>query len=670
MPANEPREAAAARTPRDAAAVAEALNKAWRHLEAQQHERGCWQGEVEWCSMITSQVVIARHVVGAPPSPEDADAIIRYLRGEQRPDGSFGMHPSSQGFLFTTVLAYVALRLLGLPASDPTAAAALVWIRAQGGPLAIPTWGKIWLAVLGLYGWDGVNPVPPELWLLPESVPAHPSRWYCHTRLIYLPIGYLWATRFRAPGSPLLSELRDELYGGVGAFRRVRFGALRHRLASSDVYDRPGPLLRRAYDVAAIANRFAPKPLRARALQRSLALIEGELVATRYACISPVNGLLNLLAIYASNAHHPAIPQIIEALRIWRWEDERGARYAGACSQTWDTAFVAQAALAGPLERAAGPSLSGAHAFFQATQLRTELSEPAALYREPRAGGWCFSDDYHQWPVSDTTAEALTALLEIEERGYAAQPLERARVEAAVQFILRRQNPDGGFGSYEPRRGPLLLDHINPSEMFGSCMTERSYTECAASCVKALAVFAKKRPQWVTSEVRSAIAAGVAFLRSRQEANGSWAAVWAVNYTYGTLFAVEALLAAGVSPADSAIRRAVEWTKRVQRADGSWGEHWSSCLQHTFVEHALGQCSMTAWALMTLCLAGDARSDAAKRGAAWLVSHQLPSGAWPRQDVAGVFFHTAMLEYALYKDIFPTWALSLYAQAHSERSPA
>jgi hypothetical protein len=43
-----------------------------------------------------------------------------------------------------------------------------------------------------------------------------------------------------------------------------------------------------------------------------------------------------------------------------------------------------------------------------------------------------------------------------------ALPLDRQR--AAVRFILRRQNDDGGFGSYEPRRGSMVLRHFNPAE--------------------------------------------------------------------------------------------------------------------------------------------------------------------------------------------------------------
>ena len=33
-----------------------------------------------------------------------------------------------------------------------------------GGAVGTPSWGKFWLAALSVYSWDGLNPVPPELW--------------------------------------------------------------------------------------------------------------------------------------------------------------------------------------------------------------------------------------------------------------------------------------------------------------------------------------------------------------------------------------------------------------------------------------------------------------------------------------------------------------------------
>ena len=35
------------------------------------------------------------------------------------------------------------------------------------------SWGKFFLALLGLYDYRGLNPVPPELWLLPDAPIAH-----------------------------------------------------------------------------------------------------------------------------------------------------------------------------------------------------------------------------------------------------------------------------------------------------------------------------------------------------------------------------------------------------------------------------------------------------------------------------------------------------------------
>ena len=37
-------------------------------------------------------------------------------------------------------------------------------ILVVGGAIGVPQFGKFWLCVLNLYQWEGVNPVPPELW--------------------------------------------------------------------------------------------------------------------------------------------------------------------------------------------------------------------------------------------------------------------------------------------------------------------------------------------------------------------------------------------------------------------------------------------------------------------------------------------------------------------------
>ena len=59
--------------------------------------------------------------------------------------------------------------------------------------------------------------------------------------------------------------------------------------------------------------------------------------------------------------------------------------------------------------------------------------------------------------MSDCTAEALIADPRMPTPRRGSPPRERIPVERASatpsRFILRRQNADGGFGTYERRRG-------------------------------------------------------------------------------------------------------------------------------------------------------------------------------------------------------------------------
>lgn len=62
-------------------------------------------------------------------------------------------------------------------------------IHSRGGATYITSWGKFWLAVLGVYAWEGQNPLPPEMWLLPYSKWTgigylHPGRFWCHCRMV------------------------------------------------------------------------------------------------------------------------------------------------------------------------------------------------------------------------------------------------------------------------------------------------------------------------------------------------------------------------------------------------------------------------------------------------------------------------------------------------------
>lgn len=632
-----------------------------RVLELQQPE-GAWEGEMVWCTMILAQAVIVRTVVGRPYPERDHPGIINYFQTYQRDDGSWGMHPESPGYVFFTTLAYVALRLLGLPPDTPMLARARDWLRSQPtGVKGIPTWGKFWLAMLGLYEYRGLNSIPPELFVLPEWLSFHPRRYYCHTRQIYLGIAYLFGVRFVAAlPAGLRDTLRAELYDEP--YDRIDFGRLRHTLAPGDVYIPISPVLRKIYDLLAWYERHPVSAWRRRGLDACFERILYEQRSSRYQGISPVNGLLDCLAIFARDPQHPDLLPSLEGAEAWRWEDrDEGIRYVGARSNTWDTAFVMQALAEAPVTTPGiTQALAGAHAYLDRAQMTEELEGYRAGWRDPSLGGWCFSDGQHRWPVSDCTAEALSALLTVYDHpAYDSIPrLGEERLQQAVRFILSRQNADGGYGTYERRRAGRLLEIVNPSEMFGQCMTELSYIECTASSLAALAHYRRSYPDLPHGAIDRAIDRAIELLRRRQLPDGSYPGFWGINYTYAIFHVVKGFRTAGISAEDPTLQRCVRWLKEKQHADGGWGEHYTSCLQDRYVEHAQSQVVMTAWALLALLDCVPPGDAVVQRGITWLHGQQLPDGDWPRQAVNGVFFGAAMLDYRLYHSYFPAWALA------------
>lgn len=647
--------------------VDQATQKAINHLLSLQKPQGDWEGEMVWCTMILAQAIIVRTLVSHPYSPAEQQAIIKHFRLTQATDGSWGMHPESPGYIFFTTLAYVALRLMGLPEDDPMLTRARDWLHRQpGGVKAIPTWGKFWLALLGLYEYNGLNAIPPELFLLPEWLPFHPQRFYCHTRLIYLGIAYIGGKRYRAPlADGLRDNLRRELYGD-GVYEQIDFPSLRHTLAPSDVYVPIHPILRRVYDLLAIFERHHSQKLRDKALKICFERILSEQRSTQYQGISPVNGLLNTLAIFINDPQHPDLAASLAGVEAWRWEDEaEGLRYVGARSNTWDTGFVLQALASHPQpDSATQMAAAKAQTFLLDVQMTGEIPDHATAWRDPALGGWCFSDGQHRWPVSDCTAEALSGLLAIHEHpafaGLAAIPAERLRI--AVSFILSRQNADGGFGTYERRRAGKLLELINPSEMFGQCMTELSYIECTASSLASLCEYRRHYPDLPDGAIDRAIPKAIGLLRQNQLEDGSWPGFWGINYTYAIFHVAKGFRAAGIPANDPALLKAAEWLKSKQRADGGWSEHYTSCLEGRYIEHPDTQVVMTSWALLALLEICPASDESIQKGILWLLSQQQADGDWPKQAVNGVFFGAAMLDYRLYHCYFPVWALTRYTR--------
>jgi len=633
----------------------ETLSRGLSHLAATQHANGMWKGDYGGPQFLLPLYIGVAHILRIDLGDELAGEMRRYLRAHQNPDGSFGLHVEGHGHVFTSVLVYVAQRLLGVPSDDPDLVRCRRWFSGHGGPTASASWGKFILSLLGLYDWDGLDPVPPEAWLLPRSLPVHPGRLWCHCRMVYLPMAYLYGARYVAPETPVLRALRSELYDDP-AYEDVDWRAARSRVSPTDAYTPRSWLLRRVNRVLDAYERRPSRALRRRAMAFCLDQIRQEDENTDYICIGPINKLLNALVWHVERPGGDEVRRHVARMPDYLWHATDGVKMQGYnSSELWDTAFALQAIAETGRVPECRAMVERAFAFVERTQVLEDTPEHEHYFRHASRGGWPFSTLSHGWPISDCTAEGLKAALALEP--HLESPLPKWRLDAAVDLILSFQNEDGGWATYERTRGPRWLELLNPSDCFADIMIDYSYVECTSASVTALARYQARFPGERQEEIDRALRRGEAFLRGAQRADGSWEGSWGVCFTYGTLFAVEGLRAAGASTDDPALRRAVRFLQAHQRPDGSWGETVDACAERRWVDAEDGQVVMTAWAVLALIGAGEARSDAVASGLRFLAARQRPDGSYPPERIAGVFNKTCAIHYDNYLKVFPVWAM-------------
>lgn len=650
--------------------IASALKRACSYFIQSQNKTGDWEGEMWWCPLPTAQVVLTHKIIGHPIADEKKSSILHYFAKTQRPDGGWGFHDESHSYRYVTTLVYVAARLLGMSADDPMLRSAHRWLDSQpGGVDSVPTHGKFWLAILGLYDWHFVNIGGPEVFLTPRWFFLSPTRFYCHTRSVYRGMVYLKGVRFQYDLGFVAQTIRNELYGSDSkAADSSQRHASRHTIALTDVFHMPARVLRILYDIqrwseGVLPYIFGTKRVRQRALAHCLERILAEQRTSNFQGLSSLSSSLNILALWHENPNHSAVYRSVEMLDSWCWTSAaEGTRYAGARSLTWDTAFTLQALTAShQVTEQVILAVRAAYHRLHNMQITNELPIEERDERDSNSGGWCFNDSTHQWAISDCTAEVISALLSchhLPEVISLENRISVAHLQAAIGFLLTRQNADGGFGSYERSRGMHWMNNANPTEIYGNCMAELSYIECTASVLRALYIAVQDYPELGSETVRHAINRSIKFLCAQQRSDGTWLAAWGVNLIYSTWFAVEALCAAQLSPFNSTLQKAAAWLKTIQHADGGWGEHFSGCHTGSYVDHPASTVVSTSWASLALLAIEGPQSVAGNRGIMWLVQRQQADGTWSGDAVNGVFFRTALLNYRLYSCYFPTLALA------------
>ncbi|HWY17962.1 MAG TPA: squalene--hopene cyclase [Solirubrobacteraceae bacterium] len=656
-----------------------ALQRACERLLSLQHEAGWWQGELQTNVTMDAEDMLLREFLGVRRSDETKRSAA-WIRSQQREDGTWANFHGGPGELSTTIEAYWALRLAGDAPEEEHMRRAAAFVRAQGGIERARVFTHVWLALFGLWSWEGVPALPPEIVLLPAWVPLNVYDFACWARQTIVALSLVKAHRPVRPlgfGLPeLTTAWAHSPEGWVGGVpdRQARGSSIGDESPApreaSSWYAR---LLAGLDRVLRAYERRPIGPLHRLALGRAERwIVRRQESDGSWGGIQPP-WVYSLMALHLCGyqLEHPVMRRGLQGLDRFMVEDRDDSRAVGApagrsrrleaCqSPVWDTA-LAMIALADAGLPADDPALMRAAEWLLGEEV-TATGDWALARRGLAPGGWAFEFANVNYPDVDDTAEVVLALRRVADaqsaapNGAAAGAQIRSRIDTAIGRAVRwaqgMQSSGGGWGAFDADNTRALVREL-PFLDFGEVIDEPS-ADVTAHAVEMLAAL----DMLDTPAARR----GVRWLISEQEPDGSWFGRWGVNHVYGTGAAVPALIAAGVAPGETCIRRAVDWLQRHQNEDGGWGEDPRSYDDPAWIGRGSSTASQTAWALLALHAAGrgddEGDSPALQRGVDWLVATQRADGTWDEPQYTGTGFPSDYyINYHLYRLVFPIAAL-------------
>jgi squalene-hopene/tetraprenyl-beta-curcumene cyclase len=625
-----------------------AIDKTREYLLRSQSEEGYWVGELEADASVAAGYIPLMYYMDGRVDPAKQAKVVNYVRSKQKADGSWGSYFGSPGDLSVTIQVYFALKLAGMPATEPHMQKARDFVLAGGGLMKANTVTKIWLALFGQFDYRGIPSIPPEIALLPNWFYFNIYEFASWSRETIMALIIILNNKpvCRIPENAGVSELfvEPENKRRYVPARWGKFFSWRNFFILLDY-------------IFKASEKQPFKPFRRRAMSKveKWVVAHQEIDGSWGGIMLP--WIYSLMALKSSGykADHPAIKKGMQGLAPFIVEDTSMIRMQPATSPIWDTAWSILA-----LRESGIPANHAALARAGEWLLKEEIhTDGDWKIKNPRveSGCWAFEFDNEFYPDIDDTSVVARALLNIE----LAPQQEAAKAEAAGRgwrWVEAMHSSDGGWAAFDRNNNKQILGEVP----FADFMTPLDPTSADVTA-HALELISRLDAGSLS------IKRGTEYLKRIQEPDGAWYGRWGVNYIYGTGLSLVSLRSAGEDMGQGYIGRALQWLTSHQNQDGGWGETCETYVNPAARGKGQSAASQTAWALMGLIAAGNQTAASIERGIDYLLQHQNENGTWDEDAYTGTGFPRAFyLRYDLYRIYFPLLVLSQYRASLEEKN--
>ncbi|MEQ1544484.1 squalene--hopene cyclase [Methyloglobulus sp.] len=614
-----------------------AIKRAQEKLLSLQDKKGYWVFDLEADCSIPSEYIMMMHYLG------DIDEVLQakianFLRSKQAKDGSYPLFTHGPGDISCSVKVYYALKMAGDSIDAPHMANLRAWILRQGGAAKANVFTRIALAMFKQLPWRGVPFIPPEIMLFPKWFPFHLDKVSYWSRTVMVPLFILCTLKATAvnPDKVAILELfvthpdEEQHYFPKRTFLNKIFLAL-------DKFGR-------------WAEPFIPKKIHDRAIEKAkdwtIERLNGE---DGLGCIFPamVNSYEMLLLLGFPKDHDYVVTarKAIDKLLVI---SENEAFCQPCVSPVWDTALAALA-LQESDKTGNAKNLTKAYDWLKSVQLSDEPGDWRVSKPDLAGGGWAFQYANPHYPDVDDTAVVAFAMAD------SNLPDLDESIHRATRWIEGMQSKNGGYGAFDVDNTYYYLNEI-PFADHGALLDPPT-ADVSARCAMLMARAGKEQGLYLPALERA-----INYLRSDQEADGSWFGRWGTNYVYGTWSVLLGLEQTNLSKTDPMYLNAAKYLKSVQRGDGGWGEDNYSYHDTSYSgKYQFSTAFQTAWAVLGLMAAGEADSLEVKAGIDFILRNQQADGVWNDNCfTAPGFPRVFYLKYHGYDKFFPLWALARF----------